>query len=424
MARTFTPQDCHTLMNAIQNQLIGADNAINVVDTSSFISAGERVLTQSTENILNALSTVINRTMVAVRPYSAKLNTLQSRSTGGYATRVRKISFYTRETLASGDYNTQLFTNFNEGYDNGTNGGVSTNNMWEQHNPVVSERFFGGSNVYEYCITIHEDQLKDAFSNESSFATFMAGVMTEVGNDLEIEKEARNRMALLSHIGAVYDCKSVMPGSCINLTTLYNEIHGTTLTTDDLLADHYEEILELFISQFKQTSDNMTDKTVRYHWSDRKTIGDSTFVMTRHTPKSKQKAILYNPFFVNAEAMVMPQIFNDNYLKRPNAEFVNYWQNSNIGETSKVDITPAIPDIDNTTNGLQRAGARVTIPYVLGILFDEDGLIVDPQFEATNSTPLEARKRYRNQWTSIRFNIWSDVTENCALFYMMDEPQG
>lgn len=424
MARVFTPKDVHVLMNSILHDMYGQNAGITVVDSSTFISAGEKILTNSYENILNSLSTVINRTLVKVRPYNAKLNTLKSLSTGGYSTRVRKIRFYSRDTLASGDYNTDLFTNFSEGYDNGENGGQSTKNMWEQHNAVVDESFFGGSNVYEYCITIYEDQLKDAFQSESSFSSFISGIMTKAGNDMEHQKEARNRMALINHIGAIYDCGSVMKGSKINLTRLYNDTYGTSFTTQELLSTQYEGLLELFVATFKQVSDKMTDDTVMYHWPKPKSIGSNNYVLTSHTPKSMQKAIFYNPFFINAEATVMPQIFNDKYLSRPNAEFVNFWQNPNDGETAKIKVTPAVPDIDNTNNGLQKAGDTVNIPYMLGILFDNDGLIVDPQFETTNSTPLEARKRYRNQWSSIRFNIWSDVSENAVIFYMEDEPAG
>ena len=53
-------------------------------------------------------------------------------------------------------------------------------------------------------------------------------------------------------------------------------------------------------------------------------------------------------------------------------------------------------------------------------MFDEDACMVDYQFDSATTTPLEARKHYRNMWWTIRKNAINDFTENMIVFYMAD----
>ena len=59
--------------------------------------------------------------------------------------------------------------------------------------------------------------------------------------------------------------------------------------------------------------------------------------------------------------------------------------------------------------------------YVVGILFDRDAIITNFQFEGANTTPIEARKKYRNTWFHNQKNAINDFTENAILFIMKDE---
>ena len=52
MAKSFTPQDCYQLMNSLVKQATG-QQTITVVDSTTFVSAGETVLATGTENKLS-----------------------------------------------------------------------------------------------------------------------------------------------------------------------------------------------------------------------------------------------------------------------------------------------------------------------------------------------------------------------------------
>lgn len=419
MARSLTQRDCHALMNLLVKEATGQNDAIQVVDSSTFVSAGERVLATGTENVLNALSLVLGRTFMAVRPYKAKLAIINTLNTGEYAHRMRKISFYSREAQASGDYNTQLYTNLASGFTNGQNiddgTAQSTKSMWEQNQPVPLEMNFAGSSTWEDSTTIYEYQLQQAFRSEGEFAEFIGGITAEKANDIESQKEAFNRMALLNFIGGVYDLNQT--GSVVNLTAAYNTKFGTSYTSAQLRTTYLKEFCAFMASQIKIDSDRLTNRSVKCHWSPSKTIGETSYVLMRHTPKDRQRLMLYNPLLVETQTFVFPSLFNDEYLKMENYEGVMYWQNESV--PASVDVTPAIPD---TAGNTQKAGTRVQIPYMVGMLYDVDAIMVDYQLERSATTPLEARKGYRNMWWSFAKNAINDFTEN-AIIYIMADPE-
>ena len=415
MARSLTPRDCYALINLMVKEATGQDATIQAVDPSTFVSVGETILNTGYENTLNAISMVLGRTMMAVRPYKAKLYLINALNSGLYANRIRKISYYAREAEASGAFNTQLFTNHAMGYDNGNNSGNSTASMWVQNQPVPLELNFAGSSTWQDSTTVYEWQLQQAFRDESSFGSFVAGILTEKGNDIESQKEAFNRITMLNFMAGIYDLNAVT-GGAINLTAAYNAKFGTNKLTNDLLTTDYKSFLEFFVSTVKTISDTLTNRSKKYHWSPAKVIDGVSYVLLRHTPKSKQRFLLNAGFWRDAESRVMPEIFNEQYLDIKNFEAIEFWQNE--FEPTKISVTPAIPDISDPTE--QTAGTAVTLAHVIGLIYDEDALMTDYQLDTVNTTPLEARKGYRNTWYTFRKNAINDFTENGVLLYMAD----
>ena len=416
MARTLTTKDAYQIINLLVKEATGQDATIQAVDPSTFVSVGETVLASGVENTLNALSMVLGRTFVAVRPYNAKFSTINAINSGIYANRIRKISFYSRDAVVDGAENTDAKTNFAMGYDNGSNSGSSAPSMWEQNQPVPLELNFGGSSEWQTVTTIYEKQLQVAFRSPEDFVEFVNGIMVEKGNDIESEKEAFNRMTVLNAMAGCYDLTASMPESVINMTSAFNTEFGTSYTTSQLLTTHFTEFLEFFVGFIKITSDRMTNRSKKFHWSPTKTISGVSYSLLRHTPKDKQKLMVFNPFWIKAETRVKPEVFNERYLNFGNFEGVDFWQNEL--DPSAISITPAIPNV--STPSAQTVGSAVKLDYVLGFMFDEDAMMVDYQFDDATTTPLEARKHYRNMWWTIRKNAIVDYTENMVLLYMAD----
>ena len=420
MARRLAPKDCYALMNSLVKEAIGADSTIQAVDTSSFVSAGESVLSTGTENVLNSLAMVVGRRMVAVRPYNAPLRLINAIDTGVYSDRILKDSFYSRWAQPSGAFNTDLFTNLATGFTAGENIGgspaapQSTKSQWEQNLPVPMEFNFAGRNTWQDCSTIPEIQLQQAFRSEADFSDFVTGYMMERANDLESQKEAYNRMTLLNYMAGIYDMSADMPGSAVDLTAAFNAEFGTSYTAAQLMTTYLKEFMEFFTARVKIDSDRMTNRSVNYHWSPAKQIDGVDYYLLRHTPKSKQKLFLYAPMFSKVQSYVFPEIFNPQYLQIENYEGVNFWQNEN--DPMAISVTPAIPDTANPA--AQKAGSAVTLDNVVGVLFDEDALMIDYQLDTALSTGVEARKHYRNVWYTYAKNSICDFTEKGILYYL------
>lgn len=415
MARVLTTKDAYSIINAIAKEATGQQATLQAVDSSTFVSVGETVLAAGTENVLNALALVLGRTMVAVRPYNARFKLITVDDTI-YANRMRKISFYAKDAVIDGASNTDLKTNFADGYDNGTNSGTSTASMWEQHQKYVLELNFGGASEWQYCVTIYEKQLQAAFRNEADFMKFISGLMTEVGNDLETQKEAFARMTLLNWMAGVYDLSDNNNGAVINLTYEFNQFYGTSYTTAQLLSTYLSDFLAFFASTVKTVSRKMENRSVKYHWPVPKTVGAVLYNILRHTPRSKQKMFMLADFWEKAEALVKPAVFNPQYLDINNFEVVDFWQNENVPASIKV--TPAIPNTSSPSE--QKAGSQVSLTNVLGCIFDSDALMIQFQLEDAVATPREARKHYHNIWHTIKRNAINDFSEKGVIFIMAD----
>lgn len=421
MARALTPQDGCAIMTALVRQATG-QSTLASIDSSNFVSAGETLLAAGKENIYNALSIVIGRTLAASRPYNAKLRLINALNTGIYTSRLRKISYYAKDPVESGWFNTDQNTNFADGYTSGDNSGASTKSQWEQHQAMPLEFNFAGITTWQDCITLYEDKLEQAFRDVNEFNIFITGILTEHANDIESQKEAWNRMTLNNAILARYNYTenlSEIQDGAVNLTTRFNQYFNTNYTSQDLRTTYLEDFTKFMVATIQEFSDHLEERGTAYHLPVTQTVGGVNYSILRHTPKSKQRLMLFTPLLRHAQTQVMPTLFNPQYLDLNNYEGVEFWQ-SNYSDVVRPEIT-GIPSYYDTVTGTQvAAGSAITLEYVVGVLFDEDAVMTDYQLERATVTPLEARKGYRNNWLTFAKNAINDPTENMVVFYMDD----
>ena len=418
MARTLTVKDAYQIMNALVKEATGQESTIQTEDLSAYISAGETVLATGKENTLNAFSIVLAKTIVAIRPYKAQFNLVQTEDAGTYSNRVRKISFMAKESQPTGWYNTDLYgKNLYQGRDNTSTGGDALGTMWEQNKPVPYEVNFAGSYAWDKSITIYEDQIDMAFRSPEEMARVASGIMTRFRNDIEVVKEAENRLAVLNYIGGAYDLSAQANGSVVNLTSAFNAKMGTNHTSAELRTTYLKDFLAFMVSYLKVLLKNMRYESADYHINPTVTQDGVIYdYLPRHTSLDNIRCMLYSPLFTDAEALVMPEIFNTQYLNIDNQyEDVIFWQNKE--NPSAVKITPAIPDF---TTGVQGAGDPVNLDYVVGLIYDKDAIMTQYCLDRSLTTPIEARKGYRNIWNHYRRNAINDFTENHILLYMAD----
>lgn len=420
MARTLTPRDAHALVNLITNELTGQNGSIQNVTTDNFVSVGETIMSYPTENVYNAISMPLLRTLIAARSIDDEMLLINAVNSGVYSSRLRKISYLSRYAKPAGSFNTNLYTNLAAGFTNGQNkdgGGdpQSTKSQWEQCPVVPVELNFGGSSVWDHGITWYKDQAKNAFISESAFLQFWEGALLENANDIKREKNSFRRAIILNYIAGMYDLQAAGT-TVVNLTAAFNTKYGTSYTSEQLRTTYLKDFLKFFVATFKLYSENMKKSSLNYHVNISKTVNGETYNLLRNTPYSRQRVMLYQPLFIEAEAQVLPEIFRPEYLDiRTQYEPVLWWQNEN--DPAAIDVTPSVP---NFTTGVQAAGDRVQLDYVVGMIFDQDAVMSDFQLDDANTTPLEARKRFRNTWYSMARNGLNDFTEKGVLFIMAD----
>ena len=395
MSNVLTPVDVYALMNAVVSQATGRTD-LAVVDTTTFASVGEIVLRTGTENTLNAISTVIGKTIFSVRPYKGKLESLRvaQQRWGG---QVRKIINLYDEAEKSDDWNTDVAQNAL------ADGGSV--DMYKIRKPKALQLNFYGTKVLQKHITRFRDQLSLAFHNEDEFIRFIDSVMVEFSNEIELLNEAESRATLLNFIAGI----SSMGLTEVDLVAEYNNEYGTKYTRSELLSTYIESFMKFVAAEIKIYSSRLTDMSTLYHAN----LTGYNKIM-RHTPKERQKMVMYEPIFIKTQAEVYSGLFNPEYLDIGSFEGVNYWQSQSTPTAINVK-----PNILNVADGSSKnAEVAVELDYVLGILFDEEACGVMPQFDYSSTTPFNSAGGYYNMFMHWRFNSYCDYTENAVLFVM------
>lgn len=432
MARVLTPIDGYIIMQDVVDQLMGKE-APKKIDASNFLSVGDTVATYPQDKVFNAINISLGRFIMAVRPVDEAFNIINAISTKAYNHRFRKISYYSKNTKPSGAFNTDLYTNHATGYTAGKNGDPdvstgrtpSTPSQWEQNLAIPLEMNFGGSTTWQYCVTNLYVDGKYAFQSESEWVAFVDGYLTQHANDMAMEREAFKRLTFASHVGVGYlagtSTGGANSGVARNLAKEFNDKFGTNYTVAQLTSTYLSDFLPFFVATVKKDSKRLRRNTTLEHFYPVKTEGGVAYHLPRHTPRSKQKMVLLDSFWIDAEAYVMPKIFNDEYLSIDNFEAIEFWLNPSAPESLDVEVT--IPAWLNTImqgSTSQETTAEAKIDYFLGAIFDEDSVIVDMQVEKARTSGIEARKDYSNTWYTFAKNAISDPTEKCIIYYLAD----
>lgn len=396
---SWIPWDAYTLMNELAAQATGQKD-LTAVDTSSFVSVGERVLRTGYENTLNSLGTVLGRTIFSIRPYTAKLRIMNA-TPERWGAATRKVIPLYDGAEASEDFNTeQNPTQLADG---------QSVDMYKIRNPKVLQLNFYGSKKLQKHVTVYRDQLSLAMRDEAEFMRLAELIMTGYANDMEILNEQKSRGVMVNAIAGA----SQSGANVVDLVAAYNTRNGTTLTREQLLnKDNITGFMQFLAAQIKVYSKRLTDQLATYHVS---TVGDMSTPILRHTPKAYQRMLMYDPIFIEAESMVYSSLFTPSYLSIGDFEGVNFWQNPS--DPTAINVTPVILD---ETSGEAKAGTPTNIPFVLGILYDVEFMGVTPQFEYSSTTPFNSAGGYWNLYNHWRFNSWTDYTENAIVFVLGD----
>ena len=404
----FKPKDVYAVMNTLVHTVTG-QSSISVVDTSSFVDAGKTILDYGYDALYEAMGVLIDKTIIAIRGYDGKFRLINAND-DEFSERFRKISYYSQDALASGEFNTDLYTNLGKGLNDGS--GVGS--QWEQFPSMPVEKMFRSSAAYDKGHTHYIEQAKQAFGGDpGAFLDYINGEMISFQNDINVTLEARNRSLVLDRIAGTMllaDKGDIGPECAVNMTKFFNDMHGTSYTTAQLLNDHTVAFWECFLAKFKNDSDMLTNLTALYHDPLTKQVGGNYYKVLRYTPKELQRFIFNSRLFTQFK-IDLAEIFNPQMLSLPDGEGVQFWES--VTDPYKVQIKPALPEGAKSSN--------VKLDVVIGLLFDRDALISNNRFDGVYATPINARHGYVNTFHHYLFGFYNDYSENGILYYMSDD---
>lgn len=390
--------DAYSAVNDIIKQLSG-DGALQAVDTSSFIAVGKAIMSYNTDNIYGACSNTWGRTIFSARVYESyrfKSVEVDEERWGEIA---RKISFMPLEMEASQNWNTDLSpTQLADG------GSIDPFKI-RKAKPV--EFNFSGSVPMQSHITHFRDEMESALRSEAEFMSWWDAKMIEYYNDITQKDEAEREATVLNYIGGTYAMESVAPSCVVDLVAGYNQHTGGSYTRAQILSSQFEPFLKWAAAEIQMYSKYMRDRTYLYHAN---VTGKE---LKRHTPDRNRKMIILSSFLSHAKAEVYSGLFNPDYLNLGSYEEINYWQNPAV--PSQISVKPSYLDVSD--GSVETADEAVVFDYFVGILWDEEGLVISNKRENAASI-LNPAGNYTNDFIHWLKRYNNDYTEGHIIFYL------
>ena len=384
----MSKQQAYQLINAIHQEATG-QVTIQPTDLSSFISVAQATLQSGYENTLNAITQVLSRTIIAVRPYDEKFKGLQM-SADDWGGIIRKINFADREAIADPTHETV------EG---------QSIDQYTVRKPKVIETRYVGSDVYMGSYTIYREQLKTAFENEANFGSFITGLMTHFANERKQWLENLKRSLVANTIAAKADIDDA--DSNIHLLTEYNALTGLSLTATTVMQPaNYKPFMQWAYSRVSEISRLMSERSELFQ---QKLTG---YPIMRHTDVRDQRVYMSAKFLDSMDAMVLADTYHDNFLRYADVEAVTYWQA--IRNPLQVSATPVYID----ATGAVKTGEAQTLSNVIGVMFDRDAMGYNIFRDELETSPYNAKGSYYNIFQHVDCQLQNDLTEKAVVFYL------
>ena len=382
----MTIEQASTLLAAIHDQVTG-ETTLAPTNVSDFVSVAQATLLAGYDTVLGAITQVISKTLIAVRPYDRKFKGLEvsNERWGGI---VRKINFADRDPEQDDTYalvDGQAIDQF------------------VVRTPDVLETRYVGSNVYQGHYTIFTKQLDVAFSGPEAFAAFMSGLMTHFSNEREQWLEDGSRMLLMNLITAKADASQ----DVIHLLTEYNTVTGASPAFDAqtiMQPDNFPAFVKWMYGRIANISGLMTERSKLFQLA---ITGKDIY---RHTPLADQKVFINSQFLNDMTARVLADTYHDNFLRYSDVEAVNFWQ----AIDSPLDVS-AKPVYIDANGDVKVASANVAVSDVIGVMFDRDCTGYNIYDNSLETSPYNAAGQYYNLFSHTRVQFQNDLTEKAVV---------
>ena len=364
----MTTTQIYTLVNAVNTEAFGAQG-ISVQDPAGLISLGTTVLSSSTntEAFLNTLIQRIGRTIISFRKYQNKLADMVM-DDFEWGAIVQKLRVHMPQAESDDSYGL-------------TDG--STVDHYVIAKPQVDQKLFITRAPYQFHVTIQRTHLKEAFLSEAAMGRFIAAVIGQVRNAMDVTLENLGRITLANMVGEAVSRE-------VQLVTDYNSF-GHSITAADALFD--PDFLAYAMRRINETIDAMREMGVNYNDGSIETF----------TPREDLRVKLISPFVRAAETVLQYKAFNED-LVRPDSGYqkLAFWQ-------------AADDPMEIYVNRISDQTAE-HVENLVAILHDRDALGMFLEDEEILTTPVNAAGMYYNTYYHARQIWFNDLSENFVFF--------
>ena len=380
---TMGIEQAYQLVTAIHAQATGKSAEVPTTP-ADFISVANATLQAGYDKVLQAITQVVSKTLMAVRPYNRKFKGLEwsAERWGGIT---RKINF---GDIGPGPDPTYSLTNW------------QSVDQFVVKKPDVLETRYYGSDVYMGGYTIFTKQLDVAFSGPQEFAEFISALMTHMNNEREQWLEDLSRQLLVNAICAKCDL-----GKALDLLAGYNQDTGLSLThTTVRQPANFPAFCKWAYAKVAEISRKMTERSQLYQ---EPITGHDIF---RHTPYADQKIYFLSDLLQEMESRVIADTYHDNFLSLADVEGVGFWQN--IDDPSYAGCTPVYID---STGAVKTAAAALEKVGICGMMFDRDAIGYNIKDYSVEVSPYNAMGQYYNVFQHMNVQMCTDFTEKIVV---------
>lgn len=370
----------YAILNDVAKTAMG-DKAISIQSTKDIVSLGAEVLnsTTTTDKFLNTLVDRIGRTIVSNRAYSAKVKSLINDSFT-FGAILQKLYVAPIDAVQNDNWNQTA--------------GQSVD-QYVIAKPTVKQKLFNQISTWEVDVTIPDNTLRSAFTDETAMASFIDAVFTAVRNSMEMYMES---LANLTYATAcamrVVDTKLNGGITAIDLLTAYNTMAGTSYTAE--VALHTTDFIKFATRVINLYIKHMSDMSTRFNSEG----------YARFTPADRLRCIMLADFESSVATYLQADTFHDEYLSIPKHETVNFWlgysKNMDYANASKISIqTPT--------------GYTVTQSNIVCMLADEESIGITHEDIRQRSARNE-KGEYTNYFFKADMGYFFDPSENLVIF--------
>ena len=380
-----TVKQIYDIVNSVAQMPLG-ESAVAVVDTASFISLGDAVLSSATNLDLftNALVDRIGKTVISQRKYNGGEGSLV-KDEFTYGCILQKITVDMPDASENESWK------------------IADGGYTPRFAPIVKatvkQKLFNKQSTFEIMLTIRDYQMRTAFTSETQMAVMIDAIFTAMDNKMEVALENNANLCRANFIAAKYaDSKSDASTaiSAINVLDMYNKETSQTLTVAAALRN--ADFLKYASRQISLWSKRMGRMSTLFN-IDRK---------ERFTPSDALVIDVLQDFASATETYLESDTYHMELVKLPNYNEVPYWVGSGTGyafaDTSSVIVK-------------NEKGETITVSGVIAVVYDEEalGVTLNEQRSVSQRNDLDEYTDYAKKATAGYFN---DLSENGIVFYI------